>query len=209
MPSIKGTEHIANLLGSLQRTLMELEAGKLDLAGLDEATDSARALYERLVVLRHKARELSAHAMAPEPPSPERASMRLDTRPPDVSLRQTSLIDAIAEAEPGAPKATAPNPPSKSAHPTDRPGSLAERLEHAPVTDLSKAITLSQKFWFVAELFGGERDRYERAVQAINGAADLEAARSIVEKDVIGVLPKAPGEDVREAFLELVQRRFQ
>lgn len=202
MPQSKGYERMNELVASLQRALHELEAGRLDLAGLDHCTDEARALYERLVVLRHKAREAAAQTA---PALPEREAMRLDTRP-DVPLRQTSLIDAIAEAD--APESQEP-PKTVKEKPAKKQGSLAERLEHAPVTDLQKAITLSQKFWFMAELFGGQKERYDRTITAINNAADLAAAQAIVQREVLEAAPKPPGEEVLGSFNELVERRFQ
>jgi hypothetical protein len=152
------------------------------------------------------------------------APIRLDTRPPEVHPQQTSLIDAIAESEsapapqpladaPPKPKPEAPKPPKPAAAPpppaVDRPASVADKMEHAPVADLRKAIALSQKFWFVAELFANERDRYEKAIDAINGMKSAAQAEAFVRDEVMAKLPKPPGEEVAHSFLELVQRRFR
>lgn len=194
------------LSASIERALRELEAGRLDAEGLERCTEEARTLFERLVVLRHKAREAALAASGTASAAP----MRLDTRPAEPPTRQTSLIDAIAETEAKAParKADAPKPAPAPKAAAKAP-SVADRLEHAPVADLHKAIALSQKFWFVAELFGGQRDTYEKAVDTINACSTAEQAKAFIDSEVLAKLPKPPGEDVLTTFLELVQRRFQ
>lgn len=229
------------LWDGVRQALHDLDGGRLDLEGLDKACADALALYERLVILRHKAREgkLAAppapSAIAKEPPpvsASEMPVMRLETRPAETPVRQTSLIDAIAETEvpaapaaPAAPKApTKANPPehvrgvSQEPRKPERTGekppaqkgpSLGDKLEQAPIADLHKAIALSQKFWFVAELFGGQRERYEKAIDAINGLKSVEEARAFVAQEVVGKATRPPAEDALQAFTELVDRRFK
>ena len=57
MNDAQPTEHMHQLLANLEQALRDLDAGNLDLDGLDKASKQAQSLYERLVVLRHKARE--------------------------------------------------------------------------------------------------------------------------------------------------------
>ena len=260
MNDAQPTEHMHQLLANLEQALRDLDAGNLDLDGLDKASKQAQSLYERLVVLRHKARE-GHRPTAPSTPlsvvkepqaiSAELPSMRLDTRPSETSPRQTSLIDAIAETEtkpakkavpaiaektPAAPVSEEKPPaqppispipvevksfdtggntpprskPAKPAEKTTPKGpTLADKLEHAPVTDLHKAIALSQKFWFVAELFAGQRERYEKAIDSINGLKTLEDATAFVATEVLSKTGKPPAEDAVKAFSELVERRFK
>jgi DNA-directed RNA polymerase subunit K/omega len=256
MSDANPTERMHLLWDSVRQALRDLDAGKLDLDGLERASTDAQALYERLIVLRHKAREAKRTAesippVAKEPPPviapAEIPNLRLDTRPTEVTLRQTSLIDAIAETEtPPAPKAPRPQPPPPappapppaapvkavrddeppkpaatdgSAPPKVKPPkpvekapkgpSLGDKLESAPVADLHKAIALSQKFWFVAELFGGQRERYEKAIDAINASGSIDEARAFVSKEIIAKATRPPAEDALQAFTELVDRRFR
>ena len=218
--------HLQELVRSLQQAMARLEEGKLGLGELDQCTEQARAVYERLVVLRHKAREATVAvqpgppAAAPAPPQvaePEPPAIRLDTRPPEAHPQQTSLIDAIAETESAvvqapAPAAKAPVQEAARREPAKKqpapPLSVADQLEQAPVADLRKAIALSQKFWFVAELFGGDRKRYEDALDALNAMATREQARAYMADEVLAKLDKPPGEEVVHSFTELLQRRF-
>lgn len=237
MTQPKAADRLTALARSLQQAMDRMETGKLGLAELEQCTEEARALYERLVVLRHKAREATVlperEAPAPAateapaapkepPPEPAQPSIRLDTRPQDAAPLQTSLIDAIAESEgtaeppaepPAEPaKATAPKPPKPKlvapARQQEPSVSLGGKIEHAPVADLRKAIALSQKFWFIAELFGGDRDRYEKAIDALNAMKDRGEAEAYMRTEITGKLAKPPGEEVGATFMELIQRRY-
>lgn len=230
MAQNRASDRMNELIRSVQRALALLEEGKLGLPELEQCADDARAIYERLVVLRHKAREAHveagkqaaiAEAKVVEATVAE-APIRLDTRPPEVLPQQTSLIDAIAETEaapapvrvaPEPVKAEAPKPPKAKpaavSVANERPSTVADKLEHAPVADLRKAIALSQKFWFVAELFSNERDRYEKAIDAINGMKSANEADAYVRDEVLAKLAKPPGDEVARAFQELIQRRFR
>lgn len=233
MPNRKGYDRMIELSTSVTNALRDLEAGKLSNEELERCTEEARTLYERLVVLRHKMREAAVAPAAEPPPAVIEVSgpapMRLDTRPPEVPIRQTSLIDAIAETEAvpgevlGTDKPVVPTGPKEVTQvpkpaPTPAPApvqkktentSVADRMEHAPVADLHKAIALSQKFWFVAELFRGQREIYEKTIDAINGLTTYDDAKALIDRDVLAQLQKPPGDDVLTTFMELVQRRFR
>ena len=105
MSDKKGHERMQELTDSLSRAMGRLQEGKLGLEDLEQATTDARLLFERLVVLRHKLRE-AAVGHAPKGPVQNGTSqvaeavmapLRLDTRPSEPPVHQTSLIDAIAE----------------------------------------------------------------------------------------------------------------
>jgi hypothetical protein len=216
MKSEKPFRRINDLVADLSKVSTELGSGTLHLEGLETACDDARELYERLVVLRHKAREATTGAgksaptsnnkLREAPPSTEapseQPSLRLDTRPaPEVPSRQTSLIEAIEhteqqKAEPSTGKLQAQAP------------SLAEKLEKAAVSDLNKAITLSHKFWFVAELFNGDRQAYEKGVERLNGFANIGEANAFIQEEVMSKLKKPADPEALATFNELVQRRY-
>jgi hypothetical protein len=237
MANEKGYEAMSGLVASLQQALQDLEAGKLSLERLDASAEEARMLYERLVVLRHKAREVRN---TPPPPPPTRSEpvlpMRLSIKPHDPLPGQTSLIDAIAEEEqdeikpvpadgpaaapppatpppaPPVPLASEPPPPKphtpKAAPPKAAP-TLSAKFDQARGGDLHKAIALSQKFWFVAELFQGQREAYERTIDRINQQPDLASAKAIVDSEIVGRSPKPPAPDALATFMDLVERRFR
>lgn len=221
MSSDKPFRRINELVASLAGTGRELDGGGLRPASLETACDDARELYERLVVLRHKARELAAgHGSAStgfvQEESKSKAdvlpvvagatSVRLDTRPaPDAGPRQTSLIDAIEHTEKDLGEARPADkvPERGTATPT-----LAEKLGKAAVADLGKAISLSHKFWFVAELFNGDRIAYDKTIDRLNAMRDLAEARAYLQAEVFARVRKPADPDALATFNELVERRF-
>ena len=230
MSSDKPFRKIEELVAALAEAQRGAGSGSLDLAQLDAACDDARALYERLVVLRHKAREATATRGAPpakaevvkpgdhkpEEPKPEPPPMtaepkpvRLDTRPVEISPRQTSLIEAIENTEQELPlKVDGRAPDTAGRTPAAKAPTLAERHEHAAVADLGKAISLSHKFWFVAELFNGDRITYEKSIEKLNGFANFKEAEAYVQSEVIAKLKKAADPEALSTFTDLVQRRY-
>ncbi len=240
MGSEKSYRTVSELVRALAEAEQGLTSGGLGLDGLERACDDSRELYERLVVLRHKAREaqittpkvVPSAAKKPTVPAnmvqasevaePSTEGIRLDTRPVDVSPRQTSLIEAIEDSEKTpAPKkvlATTASKPAKSGakdaavaeKPSNKkgPSTVAEKLEKAAIPDLAKAISLSHKFWFVAELFNGDRITYDKTIALLNGMEDKEGALAHVEKEVLSKLTKPADPEALATFTELLQRRF-
>lgn len=220
MSSDKGFRTMSALIEALRRAEEGLRGGDLGLEGLDRAADEARELYERLVVLRHKAREQAQARPAmkgtpgeePKPASPApaqeapTAGIRLDTKPQDP--RQTSLIEAIAEKEDEPVMKTAAEYLREATSERKVPESLAEKMGKAHIHELAKAISLSHKFWFTAELFGGDAKAYEAGIASIDAAQDLASAQAYLDNEVLGKLKKAADPEALETFAELLQRRF-
>lgn len=224
MSTDKPFRRINELVAALAAADKGLTNGDLSADGLEAACDDARELYERLIVLRHKAREAMVDRPAEEPAtakpgqnvlrepaSPavtEERPVRLDTRPPtEPPSRQTSLIDAIEHTEKQEPaKATTPTAaPERS--PKAAP-SVAEKLEKAAVADLGKAISLSHKFWFVAELFNGDRITYDKSIEKLNTLKDLSEAKAFIAAEVVAKLKKPADPEALATFNELVERRY-
>lgn len=215
MSTSNGFRSMSDLINDLRRAEEGLQRGNLSLEALDASCGTARELYERLVVLRHKARE-AMHAKAaptPPPPGPEAPppapSIRLDTRPASAP-RQTTLEEAIAEQQ--QPQPAAPTPPAPAA-PAKAPAtrlveSVAEKLERSRIADLGKAISLSDKFWFIKEIFGGDAKAYEQGIAALNAASDLQAARQWLQQEALAKLKAPPDGEALETFHELLERRF-
>lgn len=234
----KGYRTIQELVSALADAERGLSSGALHVEGLEIACSDAQDLYERLVVLRHKAREAGANPVArntmkavpptvvaePAAPEPDEiAPLRLDTRPPTISPRQTSLIEAIEETSGTIETEESPEPVEENIAPangnpsTIAPESapaarsattLAEKLEKATITDLSKAISLSHKFWFVAELFGGDRIFYDKSIGLLNALGDKEKAISYMENDVLPKLKKPADPEALATFMDLIDRRY-
>ncbi len=241
MSENKGFRKMSELVDTLRDAETGLRKGSLGIDGLERACGDARDLYERLVVLRHKAREgmlkgqgqEPANIVAPTPtptpvpvapvePAPttpvvEAPAIRLDTRPMD-PVRQTTLIEAIAATEQEeAPvmktaseylKESIAAKASTVVQEAAKATSVAEKLEKAHVDDLGKAISVSHKFWFTAELFNGDRGSFEKAIDRLNKSKDLDEAHAWLDSDVWPQLKTPAAAEAKTTFLDLLQRRF-
>jgi hypothetical protein len=114
---------------------------------------------------------------------------------------------AAASAAPApAPAPATPVPaPEKSAKAAP---TLAEKLERASIADLAKAISLSHKFWFVAELFNGDRITYDKTIDRLNSLTDHAEAQTLIDAEVIAKLRKPADPEALITFHELVKRRY-
>lgn len=236
MPTDKAFRTMNDLVNALAKAETALAAGALDLGGLETACADARELYERLVILRHKAREATVQAGHIPPHRPETAAppdhtavatppvaqvaepsaIRLDTRPPEPAPRQVSLIEAIEASEKLPEMTAAPEEAAQTREPQPTPApsgpqvpsTLAEKLEKASIPDLAKAISLSHKFWFVAELFNGDRITYDKAVDRLNAMGGLAEAEAFIQAEVLTKLTKPADPEALATFNELVKRRY-
>jgi hypothetical protein len=81
---------------------------------------------------------------------------------------------------------------------------LSSRMQSKPITDLSKAIGLNDKFLFIRELFEGDKDRYHEAIQIINEMPNYQEAEAYIRQRFEWSEDKP--EVVR--FMDLVRRKF-
>ena len=223
-----GFKGIEELVKDLADKVGALATGSIEVKDIEKMCEDSRELYERLVVLRHRGREvflagattieLEKPKQAEEPeqtqvdspvelnmsdaptpslpvdepvqpaPVPE---MTLDFSPePPSDQAQTSLIDAIAETE-------------------ETKESVGEKLENAPIDDLTKAIGLNQKFMFISQIFKGNKDAFVSAVDKLNGLADLEQAKSYAQELTAHLVDGEEAVQARDQFVDLIERKFQ
>ncbi|MFM9986520.1 MAG: hypothetical protein ACKVOK_14870, partial [Flavobacteriales bacterium] len=84
---------------------------------------------------------------------------------------------------------------------------LADRLEHNPIPDLKKAITLNQRFQFSRELFKGNNQEYEVAVDKLNSSGREDALRHL--DSLKNKYAWNNESSIASDFINLVERRHQ
>jgi len=84
---------------------------------------------------------------------------------------------------------------------------IAEKSEHQSISDLKKAISLNQRFQFSKELFKGNNQEYEMAIDKLNASTRDDAFRMIVS--LKGKFSWSEGSPVANDFIDLVNRRHQ
>lgn len=94
----------------------------------------------------------------------------------------------------------------KLAKTVSAPESIASKLESTPIADLKKAISLNQRFQFSKELFKGNNQDYEVAIDKLNSATREEAMRHLDNlRSKYAWQNESP---VAANFIELVERRY-
>jgi hypothetical protein len=85
--------------------------------------------------------------------------------------------------------------------------SVAQKHEHTPIADLKRAITLNQRFQFSKELFKGNNQDYEVAIDRLNNTNRDEAFRQL--EQLRSKYAWNNESQITQDFVELVERRHQ
>lgn len=86
--------------------------------------------------------------------------------------------------------------------------SIATKLKSNPIADLKKAIGINEKFALINELFHGDINAYNDAIEVLNNATDEAAAISYLEQTLAS---KYGWDTADESYLKLhnlVERRY-
>ena len=136
----------------------------------------------------------------------------------DTNANQTNLLDAIEEhieecdVENGNKYVIEKSNLDKSASINDAFASgapektVADKLRQQPIKDLKSAIGLNQKFLFMNDLFEGENEKFNDAVNKINSFNTLTEALAFVDSELASAWDKENSSVVN--FMDLIERRF-
>jgi hypothetical protein len=225
---------LQELANNIQLQMERLKAGELSLEELDIAADQSRELYERLVVLRYKAFDERVNGVVVKEAiaAVQPVASAVEEVKPELS-NQVSLIDAIAEVTqteeikeeeplftmqvPPAPVtntlfdlAALPATPSVNemlARTLVQHETVAQHHTHTPIADLKIAITLNQRFQFSRELFKGNNQDYEVAIDLLNTSSREDSMQYM--KSLATKYDWNEGSAVVRDFRLLVDRRHQ
>ncbi len=145
----------------------------------------------------------------PEAP-PEEEQENIEEVQADEEVLQNTEPEAVSNEE-NSPKRTIADKyegSSKSLH--ERIANmveqkdLASKLQQNPIEDLTKAIKLNDKIWFINTLFGGDADLYRETVNRINQMDSLDEALQFLELN----FKFDQREDSFKSFIEFIYRRF-
>jgi hypothetical protein len=85
---------------------------------------------------------------------------------------------------------------------------IAENLHRKPIRDLKAAIGINEKFLFINQLFDGNLQDYSEAVEKLNNAGDLAAAKQLIAADLASRFNWPDHDEHVKSFIDLVERRF-
>ncbi|MBL0315583.1 MAG: hypothetical protein IPP69_07275 [Flavobacteriales bacterium] len=171
-----------------------------------------------------------AQQQTPDTESLPEISFRLEETKAEEPL-QISLIDAIEEVtktevnthvpeetkvvpmitEPSKPAANVMSDVKESLHEklsrvVAASESLAEKMENNPIPDLKRAITLNQRFQFSRELFKGNNQDYEVAIDKLNNTTREDAMQQLAS--LRSKYAWSEESTVTTDFVELIERRY-
>jgi hypothetical protein len=86
--------------------------------------------------------------------------------------------------------------------------SLFEKHSKSKIEDIKTAFTLAQKFLFIRELFQGDADEFNKALEAINSSADQRSAMDMLRNNFAGKYKWDPEKEEVKEFYEIIERKF-
>jgi hypothetical protein len=137
--------------------------------------------------------------MQTERPMPKKEEKPLGANTPDLfSGGSSTLADKLKDEKPSVADRISQGMADNS---------VANRLQQKPLADIRAAIGINEKFLFINELFNGNLNEYNQAIQALNTAQSIERGLEIFEayRSRYGWNPKLA------SFLklrDLVERRY-
>lgn len=81
---------------------------------------------------------------------------------------------------------------------------LANQLKNRPITNLSSAIGLNEKFEFIHNLFNGDKDKYEEAIEKLNTTTSFNEAYNYLSSTLNWDMSEA----LPQRVLELIRRKL-
>ena len=87
---------------------------------------------------------------------------------------------------------------------------LSEKLSSSPITDIKKAIGINDRIFTINELFGGDKEVFNSAIDQLNKFDKFEDARDFLLANFAGKYNWAQNENLKKAkrFVKLVGRRY-
>jgi hypothetical protein len=236
-------------LDQLVKNILEninlLNNGKLNISEIEKLTENTRDLYERLIVIRHKAYEKFGEPvkdgattikaisesteelmfdLAKEEPqkrveieemmsfdfseSIDEIKSEADIKPLIVEKKEDVIPEAKANIKDTTNKKEAVLSTSTSLNDAFKTSnSLAHKLNQSKIDDIKSFIDINKKFSFITNLFSGNNDHYNEAINTLNNITDGDEARTY-----LGDLAQKNNWNVEEntvlTFVELVERKF-
>ena len=228
-------QRLHELANNIQLQLERLKAGELSLEELEIVVEQSREIYERLVVLRFKACGDAAQSKTEEVSTTTVSGLAqtIGESKPETT-NQVSLMDVIAEVTHEKEEVVEEKLLfTFDAHPAETPISntlfdlaalpatqsvnemlarsivqqetVAQHHTHTPIADLKIAITLNQRFQFSRELFKGNNQDYEVAIERLNTSSRNEAMQQL--QTLESKYEWSTGSAVVRDFRSLVERR--
>ncbi len=234
------------IVKNISEQIKKINKGDLSLPEIELLTSNAQELYERLVVIRHKAFEKIANAESVDSITAEldvedeavipvveekeeetffdltaeednstndaETDMLFDFTEAveDVKITETKVVDEKVVKESSSKSINEKFEGKNSLNDVfknTKKNSLADKLKFSPIDNLKSHININQKFSFVSNLFNGDNDNYNQAIEKLNNFQSSDDARVFLNE-----LSQKNNWDAEDgnviAFVELVERKY-
>ena len=154
-----------------------------------------------------------------EPVAPEQevvsetpAPIQEESIPVEPAPVQEETIETTVDTEMSAPQVEVEQGESTSVNDSVAPSvgdaSVAHKLEKDVVHDLQSAIGLNERYLFINELFDGDGEAYNAAIQQLDSFLHLPEALKYVRAELSGKYNWDQEEESTISFYSLIERRY-
>ena len=159
---------------------------------------------------------------APPPPvaAPAAPPPLLEERPAPAPPPPPVVVEPVRPAEP-LPQVKPPASAAPVSFPAIPPEAeilfeqkqakeLSEKLSELPIQDLRKAIALNDRLLLTRELYGGDNQAFDNAINALNGFQNMEQAKAYLLDHCVMRYRWTDKKHIETAknFIKLVRRRY-
>ncbi len=189
---------------------------------LDLALQKVRNLYDIMLMIRPEEKNIATADIQSEPVPKADADNTVSTQPIGESAIADEEKKEKGESPAGAEEAVMTHKEKKTQqkvlsdklsekkllhddlHQKVHYKDLSSRVQAKPVSDISKAIGINERFLYIRELFNNDARKYEHAISVLNDSANFNEAYNYMIREYNWDMDS----ELVQGLLEIVRRKF-
>ena len=192
---------LEKLIIELKDGVFKVKDGSLPSEDFNKLLEASRLLHERLAILQYLTEK-----------SQLSTNKTIDAENL-IEKNQINLLDAIVEEEvksdkDNSIKEDSENKSINELHSQTPQTSLADHFGQQPINDLTKEIGINERFLLTENLFNGDTEAYNDAIDHLNNFSNSEDALKYFRQDLAKKLNWNLKKTQVKRFIKLVERRY-
>ena len=192
---------LEKLIIELKDGVFKVKDGSLPSEDFNKLLEASRLLHERLAILQYLTEK-----------SQLSTNKTIDAENL-IEKNQINLLDAIVEEEvksdkDNSIKEDSENKSINELHSQTPQTSLADHFGQQPINDLTKEIGINERFLLTENLFNGDIEAYNDAIDSLNNFSNSEDALKYFRQDLAKNLNWNLKTTQVKRFIKLVERRY-
>ena len=192
---------LEKLIIELKDGIFKVKDGSLPSEDFNKLLEASRLLHERLAILQYLTEK-----------SRLSTNKTIDAENL-IEKNQINLLDAIVEEEVKSDKDSSIKEDSENKsinelHSQTPQTSLADHFGQQPINDLTKEIGINERFLLTENLFNGDTEAYNDAIDNLNNFSNSEDALKYFRQDLAKNLNWNLKATQVKRFIKLVERRY-